>query len=97
MSNIPAARQALFDFSARLTDAEARSELVLIIRDHLYRRPQARPSAGVRSKRITATLRDDIKRAIEVHPDAHFTEIATQFGVNPGRVSEIAHGDKDHL
>jgi hypothetical protein len=55
--------------------------------DEMYRRPPIR-RAQTRSPKLTPELAAKIRDYTLQHPDAHFQDIASVFGVNPGRVTD---------
>lgn len=57
------------------------------IADQMYRKT-GKKRAPRRSPKLTAKMAQDIRDYKAAHPDAHQQDIAEQFGVNHGRVSE---------
>lgn len=95
MSDIEQARRRLRMVAHRLRalrHPELAMEVRSIIYGLMYRRPAAR-RMGVRSRRITPAIRAQIIELADT-TDMHSSEIAAEVGVNPGRVSEILHGDR---
>jgi len=95
MSDIPQARQIL---QSAITMGDIRDMRVGIetALKYMTREPFTRKSP-VRSERITKEMVNSVFRCAQQHPSMPMQQIAEQFGVNVGRVSEIlqgAHNDK---
>ena len=92
MSDIPGARAKLRVVSKKLRDIDQQlAGEVLSIVDDLYRQKAVR-RMPVKSKPITKALKAQIIEMAET-TDKHTSEIAYELGVNPGRVSEVLHGE----
>ena len=93
MSNIPKARRELVRIARRLRAyGEAAGRIVHVIDQYLHRRSAAR-HMPIRSRSVTRSVREQIVDLAE-NTDMHSAEIAAKVGVNPGRVSEVLHGDR---
>ncbi len=95
MSNIPKARRELVRIARRLRaygEDEAAGRIVHVIDQYLHRRSAAR-HMPIRSRSVTRSVREQIVDLAE-NTDMHSAEIAAKVGVNPGRVSEVLHGDR---
>ncbi len=88
MSNIPRARKLLEDVLDELTGREyyAVKEALSL----MHRQPPVRKTPP-RSRPMTWELRQEISEYIEDHPSMSNQEIAVEFEVNAGRISEIAN------
>jgi hypothetical protein len=98
MSDIPYAREIIDRVHARLFymgEQELADDLAEALQCMVREPPKRR--AQVKSDPVTAKTRDAIKHYALAYPNRHITEIASHFCVNPGRVSEIINGKKDHL
>lgn len=94
MSNIPKARCELGRIARRLRaygDDEAAGRIGDVIDRYLHRRPPVRQMAA-RSRPVTRRVKEQIVELAQT-TELHSAEIAIQVGVNPGRVSEVLHGD----
>ena len=80
--SIPEIRARLLEIAEERGIPEIR-ELV----DEMYRQPPVR-RAAVRSPKLTPQLAAAIRRYARANPDMHQQDIANNFGVNHGRVSE---------
>lgn len=67
---------------------------LLELADELRRRPLAAPRAPVTSTPMTDELAQDIRDFAEANPGMSHQEIAVEFGVNHGRVSEAVSGKR---
>jgi hypothetical protein len=97
MSNIPEARAQLAEIAAdvRAAGDNATAERIRrVIESHMVRESPVRRT-GQRSRPLTEDRADEI-RAYAAGPGRGLTlhEIATQFGVNQGRVSEVLTGKR---
>jgi hypothetical protein len=72
--------------------AEAGELLELV--DELRRRPSAAPRAPATSTPMTEELAQDIRDFAEDNPGLSHQEIAVEFNVNHGRVSEAISGKR---
>ena len=80
--SIPEIRQRLYELADELGVDELRQ-----LADETFRRsPKKR--ARTRSPKLTPSLAAEIRRYSREHPDAHQQDIANEFDVNHGRVSE---------
>jgi len=59
----------------------------------MYRRSATR-RAAVRSPKVTAEMAEEIRQYAKENPDLHQQDIANEFGVNVGRISEALHHDR---
>jgi len=50
--------------------------------------------APVKGRRLTELERAEIRRLVWAHPHLHLHDIAGQYGVNPGRISETIRGKR---
>lgn len=94
MSNIPEARKELSRIARRLRldgEAELASRIGDVIDQYLHRRRPVR-QMPIRSRSVTPRLKQQII-ALAENTEMHSAEIAVRLGVNPGRVSEVLHGD----
>ena len=92
MSNIPRARVKLRAVAKKLRKIDGDlAKQVLSAIDDLYREKAVRRMA-VKSKPVTPKIKARIIELAE-STDMHSNEIAHELGVNPGRVSEVLHGD----
>jgi DNA-binding CsgD family transcriptional regulator len=92
MSNIPMARFYLQ--AALLLHKDIPPETQDSIRRalaHMERRPPARRAPN-QSQPLTPALKKVLKRVAEQHADMTIADIAANFDVNPGRVSEAING-----
>lgn len=86
-SGIPALRERL----RKLADEHGLDELNEIA-DQMYRRAHTR-RAPTRSPKLTPEMAHKIRDYAAAHPNAHLQDIAEQFGVNHGRVSEALNNE----
>jgi len=94
MSNIPRARDLILEVTATLDEQgdhevaeQLRAAIALMVRRSAARR------APAHSAEVTESVRAEII-ALAADTDLHSSEIAARVGVNPGRVSEVLHGDR---
>ena len=97
MSNVPAARTQLMRLAkdlqlGRITKPMAASEIRATMR--LLTRERAVRKATPRKRYVTRKLKAAILAYAKQYPDAHQSDIAAWFDVNPGRVSEILNGKR---
>lgn len=86
-SGIPALRERL-----RKLAGEHGIEELNDIADQMYRRAHTR-RAPTRSPKLTPEMAQNICDYAASHPKAHLQDIAEQFGVNHGRVSEALNNE----
>lgn len=97
MSNIPVAREHLQGLAKKLvtgaiTKSQAAREIRTTMRLLVRKSPVRR---APRAKRyVTRRLAAEICVFARQHPAMHLQDIATHFGVNAGRVSEILNGKR---
>ncbi len=87
MSDIPEARRQLL-LVAKMADADTAARIRHIISKYMTREKPVR-RAPVKSRGVTSGIALQIRKYAAANPTAHFSEIATRFGVNQGRVSEV--------
>lgn len=101
MSDIPHARRILerllkdlqeFDSDIMQTRAAVKSAL-----KHMYRDKYKIVKGPRTSRRMTATLRDQIKSMCDHNPEMHTKDVAEKLGINQGRVTEVLAGKYDEL
>lgn len=92
--NTPLARAILKAAAQTDNIDEMRASIWRALR-HMHRRPLSHPRAPVTSNKVT----DDIKNAVimrkKFHPEQSHQQIADDFGINIGRVSEILSQNTD--
>lgn len=97
MSNVPAARQILRDVAKQLRQGNitkgAASAAIAKTLPMLTRQRPVRRAPRVK-RYVTRRLISEIKAFARQHPEMHLSDIATHFGVNPGRVSEVLNGKR---
>jgi len=89
MSNIPKARELLFDAVATMPSPWR--EQVKGAMELMYRAPPAKPPAPAEKRPMDAFLAERIRAYVARHPTEHLQDVATAFNVNIGRVSEALH------
>ena len=87
MSNIPEARRLLL-LIADAADETTAESIRHVVENFMVREKYVR-KAPVKSRAVTPGMARRIRIMALRHPHMHQTDIAAQFGVNPGRVSEI--------
>jgi streptomycin 6-kinase len=95
MSNIPKARRELGRIARRLRaygEDDAAGRIGDVVERYLHRRPPVR-QMPIRSRPLTRRVKEKIIELAE-NTELHSAEIAAEVGVNPGRVSEVLHGDR---
>jgi hypothetical protein len=85
---IPEVRERLHALAAETGNAELAS-----LADQLRRRYNGRKGRVV-SKPITEEVAVAVRQYVELHPDEPIHTLATRFGINQGRVSEILFGKR---
>jgi hypothetical protein len=94
---IPEAREILQDvLSYHKLDVETRIKL----RDALslmYREKYKQKKAPAKNRKMTAYIRDTIKKDVAQNPTKSLQTLANELRVNSGRISEVLAGDFDHL
>lgn len=63
----------------------------------MYRQKYKEKKAPARNRRMTAYIRDRIKKDVEENPSKSLQTLAAELRVNSSRVSEVLAGDFDHL
>ena len=63
----------------------------------MYREKHRERKAPVKSRKMTAYIRDTIKKEVYKNPNKDLQTIATELRINSGRVSEVLAGNFDHL
>ena len=63
--------------------------------DLLERKPYCRTPSPIRSAQVTPAMMEQVKHMAQDRPDASQAQIAHEFNINPGRVSEILSGKRD--
>lgn len=94
MSNVRVLRssiQAAIDIARGRMDKVALINHLEIAMSATHREKPLRKRASVRSEGMTDKKRREILRTVKRHPEWSLQEIATQCGVNIGRVSEVIH------
>jgi hypothetical protein len=95
MSNLPEARRQLGRIARRLRaygDTVTAGRIMDVIDRYLHRRAPVR-RMPIRSRPITRLVKEQIIELAR-NTDMHTADIAARVGVNPGRVSEVLHGDR---
>ncbi len=95
MSDVVGARNKLKQIARELKKAgqkELAGRVEQIVDEDLYRKKAVR-RAPVHSAKVTPDVKERILELAET-TDMHESEIAAEVGVNPGRVSEVLHGDR---
>lgn len=95
MSDIPKARKKLMKIAANLRSLKFNkiaTEIDDIVSKDLFRRRAVRRMPR-KSNPVTSDIKKEIIDLVDT-TDLHNSEIASKVGVNPGRVSEVLHGDK---
>lgn len=95
MSDIALARRRIREIAQRLVDRgndQEANELRNVVAGLMHRRTAVR-RMSINSRRVTPAVRERIIELAE-STDLHSAEIAAEVGVNPGRVSEVLHGDR---
>jgi hypothetical protein len=72
----------------------AQSNELIELADELRRRPSVAPRAPATSTPMTDELAQDIRDYAEANPGMSHQEIAVEFNVNHGRVSEAISGKR---
>ena len=87
MSDIPEARRLLL----LIADAadEITAESIRHVVENFMTREKYIRKAPVKSRVVTPDMARRVRTMAVQHPDMHLADIAAQFGINPGRVSEI--------
>jgi len=86
--NTPLARAILKD-AAHTDDIEEMRAKILAALDHMYRRPLSHPRAPVTSNKVTPEMRHAIIMRKKLYSERSYQQIADDFGINIGRVSDI--------
>lgn len=60
--------------------------------DEMYRRSPVRRASN-RSVKLTPKLAEKIRRYARKHPSLHQRDLAQEFNVNPGRISEALNNE----
>lgn len=96
---IPAARVLIRELADRLSAAGQGdfAEEALMIAAAMYRRRPALPRAPKTSNPVTAAMVRDVRAIKRAWPRMSHQMLAEKVGTNAGRVSEIFHGEHDHL
>lgn len=93
MSDIGRARKEISQI-AETIEASGDAALAKQLRDvlELMKRTKYVRRARAHSNAVTPTVKAKILKLANDHPDMHQSEIASQLGINPGRVSEVLQG-----
>lgn len=97
--SIPAARDLIRHLADQLSEAGHvdLAEEALAIAAGMYRRRPALPRAPKTSARVTAAMIRQVREIKKAWPRMSHQMLAEKVGTNAGRVSEIFHGEHDHL
>ena len=63
----------------------------------MYRQKYKEKKAPAKNRKMTAYIRDTIKKDVANNPSKSLQTIANELRVNSGRISEVLAGDFDHL
>ncbi len=63
----------------------------------MYRQKYKEKKAPAKNRKMTAYIRDTIKKDVEKNPSKSLQTLANELRVNSGRISEVLAGDFDHL
>jgi|GEM_PF-1881875 hypothetical protein len=63
----------------------------------MYRQKYKEKKAPAKNRKMTAYIRDTIKKDVENNPSKSLQTLANELRVNSGRISEVLAGDFDHL
>jgi len=63
----------------------------------MYREKYKEKKAPAKNRKMTAYIRDTIKKDVEKNPSKSLQTLANELRVNSGRISEVLAGDFDHL
>ena len=63
----------------------------------MYRQKYKEKKAPAKNRKMTAYIRDTIKKDGEKNPSKSLQTLANELRVNSGRISEVLAGDFDHL
>ena len=63
----------------------------------MYRQKYKEKKAPAKNRKMTAYIRDTIKKDVEKNPSKSMQTLANELRVNSGRISEVLAGDFDHL
>lgn len=90
---IPELREALDQIGFKLAalDHEDIAEEIFQIVEEMVRKSPVR-RAKVKHNPLTEAQKQEIREMVKANPNAHLSEIAIAFNVNPGRVSEALQG-----
>ena len=86
--SIPEVRTRMLELADELNCEELK-----MLAGQLYRRSPVRRAPRV-SNPCTPRIAQDIREYAAQHPKMPLDRIASQFGVNPGRVSEAMNGER---
>jgi|SoiMethySBSTD1v2_1073268.scaffolds.fasta_scaffold00799_63 hypothetical protein len=78
--------------SLSLSRADIAKQLRVLVVE-IYRRPRVR-QAPAKARHVDKALRDQLRQYAIMFPDQTYQEIAVQFGVTAGRVSEALAGKR---
>ena len=92
MSDIPEARRQLL-MIARMADADTAGRIRHVVSKYMTRQKYVR-QAPVKSRNVTPDVSRRIREMALKNPNLHLSEIASSFGVNQGRVSEVLAGKR---
>jgi hypothetical protein len=98
---IPEIREELFEIADCIQESEPEAAAkIRMLAEETKRRPAVRKTP-VRSAKFDADMRSKIKERARFLPGASEVELAREFNVNPGRISEALAGvrgqDRDDL
>ena len=63
----------------------------------MYRQKYKEKKAPAKNRKMTAYIRDTIKKDVENNPSKSLQTLANELRVNSGRISEVLAGEFDHL
>lgn len=95
MMTIPQARERLLTLAFIMRDPVEAAEIVKIVNEGMYRRRGKR--TPVKSVPATRAIKARIRRAKTLQPRASHQDLAHNFHVNQGRVSEALRGKRQHV
>jgi hypothetical protein len=95
MMTIPQAREHLLTLAFIMRDPVEAAEIVKIVQEGMFRRRGKR--TPVKSVTVTPGVKAKIRRAKNLQPRASHQELAHNFHVNTGRVSEALRGKRQHV
>ena len=83
----------LLEALAKTLPGPQRARLRAIMHAYLFRETPVRRAPN-RPVEITDAMKRDVRAYAYLNPNAHQVDIGAEFGINPGRVSEILNGKR---